>query len=682
MKLTTKIFRIFTFIFLAQLIAVGIWAYFMYSTKGDQLPESVVSSLTKVDNAILEGIVLQNKIGSKLARDLVAYKLLELNNVDSAIFLEASSLNEYRLKMELRNCINYQDVTVCSTSNNVAVSLIPLRFGKTIVGHLKLEKSLKIVKELNQKVLYTVGLTILVVFLINCFSLVVIWWRFLKPETARLIRAIENKKRDPGIIVEEYKKIQDIFLDVISNVKEAEAQLQKASFATQVAHDIRSPLEVLKSLKDEMDPLPEASKRRLLLSILRIEEIAYNLLKSRKEIAENELHSNSENLSSIILSTVMEKQIEYRFSPHIRINEVLGSDALDAFSMINKSALKSILSNLINNAVESLKSTNGKVEIYLESDATKNLIVVRDSGPGIPTELWNKLFMNGFTTKEEGNGLGLFSAKREIESEGGSIHFETELDKGTSFIITLPKSTKSAIAISTINTYSYQSIIILDDDPSFHEVWTTRLSEIKSKIVHIYSVKEMLSKYQSLDSNVLLLSDFELMDDKCDGIDIILQFNHAKHSVLVTARSDETAILDRCEHSGIKLLPKSLVNYVKVLNDLQVTTDVVFSVILIDDDRLIHLNWKMFCKKNQIGFKGFMSIAEFLAASLTLDKSSTIFIDSNLSDGVKGEIESEKIFKLGFFNLYLATGYEKNSIQKPHWIKDVLSKSPEHLKGK
>ena len=102
-------------------------------------------------------------------------------------------------------------------------------------------------------------------------------------------------------------------------------------------------------------------------------------------------------------------------------------------------------------------------------------------------------------------------------------------------------------------------------------------------------------------------------------------------------------------------------------------------IVLIDDDKLVHLNWKSHCKRSGLEFSGFMSVSEFLAASSTFDKASRIYIDSNLGDGVKGEIESEKIFALGFLNLYLATGYEKDSIQKPVWIKEIFSKSPENI---
>ena len=83
------------------------------------------------------------------------------------------------------------------------------------------------------------------------------------------------------------------------------------------------------------------------------------------------------------------------------------------------------------------------------------------------------------------------------------------------------------------------------------------------------------------------------------------------------------------------------------------------TIVLIDDDRLVHLNWSSYCKKNGLQFHGFKSIAQFIAFSTGIDKASKIYIDSNLEDGIKGEIESEKIFNLGYLNLYLATGYHR-----------------------
>ena len=75
----------------------------------------------------------------------------------------------------------------------------------------------------------------------------------------------------------------------------------------------------------------------------------------------------------------------------------------------------------------------------------------------------------------------------------------------------------------------------------------------------------------------------------------------------------------------------------------------------------------------------FKSIFEFLSASKNFNRKTRIYIDSNLGEGIRGEIESEKIFLAGFINLFLATGLEKDSIQRPLWIKDIYSKSPESI---
>lgn len=53
MNLTTKIFKIFTYIFIAQLAVVGLWAMSLYSSDDEQYPHSVISSLTKVDRSIV-----------------------------------------------------------------------------------------------------------------------------------------------------------------------------------------------------------------------------------------------------------------------------------------------------------------------------------------------------------------------------------------------------------------------------------------------------------------------------------------------------------------------------------------------------------------------------------------------------------------------------------------------------
>ena len=63
-----------------------------------------------------------------------------------------------------------------------------------------------------------------------------------------------------------------------------------------------------------------------------------------------------------------------------------------------------------------------------------------DNGPGIPAEVQEKIFRPNFTTKSNGNGLGLAISKRIVEGSNGRIEFETS-EKGTTFYVYIKKST-------------------------------------------------------------------------------------------------------------------------------------------------------------------------------------------------------------------------------------------------
>jgi len=462
----------------------------------------------------------------------------------------------------------------------------------------------------------------------------------------------------------------------------SEAEISNVRLATQLAHDIRSPLEALKSLKEEMSSLPELSRKRAQLIINRIEEITYNLLKTYKNSSQN-CGIRTEELLGLVSSVMIEKQIEYR-SHEIEFKEEHSSNAYGLFSKISRNTLKCIISNFVNNGIESLNGDRGSIIISLSSKDDMNVITISDNGSGIPVEIRDNLFAKGYTTKKNGNGLGLFGAKNEIEAVGGRIEFTSQIGKGTDFVISLPKSETPDTFLEYINISDHDKIIVLDDDPAFHEVWDSRFVGHRSKVEHFYSINEILTKYSVLPKSILLLSDFDLMG-QMDGIELILKLHHSSKSVLVTARSEESAIQERCLKSGIKLLPKPLVNYVKIINESQNTketsrqSDQNIKVVLIDDDKFIHFNWSTYCQKHDLTFVGFKSVESFLAKTSNIDKNAHIFIDSNLDNELKGEVESEKIFKNGFINLYLATGYERESFAKPSWIKEIYSKSPNDI---
>lgn len=198
-----------------------------------------------------------------------------------------------------------------------------------------------------------------------------------------------------------------------------------------------------------------------------------------------------------------------------------------------------------------------------------------------------------------------------------------------------------------------------------------RFKGFNISLEHYYSAKDLLYALQVLPEKTLLLSDYELLGEETNGIDCIKRLNAFQHSLLITARADEQSIINSCTDNGIKILPKSLANDIEVFYKKPSS-----QVVLIDDDRLTHYSWKIAAKNCGISFTSFFSVQDFLNNSHNLSLDTAVYVDSDLGEGLRGEILSERISQLGFSELYLATSFSKSDFVKPVWIKDILGKQP------
>ena len=105
----------------------------------------------------------------------------------------------------------------------------------------------------------------------------------------------------------------------------------------------------------------------------------------------------------------------------------------------DKNHLLRVLNNLLKNAIQAIPEDRpGIISMELRKEENNAVIIVTDNGTGISEEKRDKVFVPNFTTKSSGTGLGLAMSKNIIESCYGSIYFETEVNKGTSFYVKLP----------------------------------------------------------------------------------------------------------------------------------------------------------------------------------------------------------------------------------------------------
>ena len=108
---------------------------------------------------------------------------------------------------------------------------------------------------------------------------------------------------------------------------------------------------------------------------------------------------------------------------------------------IPSEALVTITGNLIDNALDSMNKDTSKNEKELSlgiyTRPGELLIIVKDTGTGIPEEIKDKIFENGFSTKGEGRGIGLYHTKQLVSSLGGTITVESQVGTGTCFMVNL-----------------------------------------------------------------------------------------------------------------------------------------------------------------------------------------------------------------------------------------------------
>jgi signal transduction histidine kinase len=99
--------------------------------------------------------------------------------------------------------------------------------------------------------------------------------------------------------------------------------------------------------------------------------------------------------------------------------------------------LKQAVLNLVTNAMEAMK-TGGQLSMRVAAPGNQVTLEIADNGPGIPPEVRPKVFQLYFTTKERGSGIGLAMTYRAVQLHNGTIEFESETGRGTTFLLQFP----------------------------------------------------------------------------------------------------------------------------------------------------------------------------------------------------------------------------------------------------
>ena len=231
----------------------------------------------------------------------------------------------------------------------------------------------------------------------------------------------------------------------ISMRKKAERELLMAEklsmtgkIARSIAHEVRNPLTnlhlALEQLKEEISAEIVNDNIELYADIIernagRIDQLIKDMLNSSKP---KELDLEENDLNQILEDAIHLTSDRIKLQG-MRVRKNLQQDLPKL--MADQEKLKIAFLNIIVNAIEAMEVNEGILEVISLLENGKIKIVIQDNGKGIHKDDLKILFDPFFTGKRSGMGLGLTTTKNIINSHYGEIEVESEINKGTSFMI-------------------------------------------------------------------------------------------------------------------------------------------------------------------------------------------------------------------------------------------------------
>jgi len=309
--------------------------------------------------------------------------------------------------------------------------------------------------------------------------------------------------------IERYKYQTNLKLEQNRLNQERELNKQKLQFFTNVSHELKTPLSLLigplKKLREsdvndiERDELLDVMQRnsqrlmQLITQVLDFRKISNN--KFHLKLIEDDIAVMVANIVSDFDVAAKRKGLKINYSGPVRLKVWFDTEALEK-----------ILMNLLSNAIR--LTEKGSVFVTLQEVDSKVILSVEDTGPGIAKEDQERIFERFFQSSNKkysntwGTGIGLALTKELVELHRGCIKLESQINKGSRFIVEFCVD-KSQFEASDFSELASVKKVEKPDKYISEETFKVRENENKSRSVLLIEdnddlrdfVKNMLKAY-------------------------------------------------------------------------------------------------------------------------------------------------------------------------------------------
>jgi two-component system nitrogen regulation sensor histidine kinase NtrY len=250
---------------------------------------------------------------------------------------------------------------------------------------------------------------------------------------------IEANSREINSLINAYNKMVDKLEDSATMLAQSEREQAWREMAKQVAHEIKNPLTPMRLTVQSFQRKFDANDPELKQKLNDYSKTLIQQIDTMSAVASafsNFASMPAQQNETLNVVQVVELALDIFNEDFI----VFKRNREYVISKIDRTQLIRIITNLVKNAIQSIPDEQEEKKVLVSVNEVENdvIITVEDNGIGIESDNIEHIFQPKFTTKTSGMGLGLGIIKNIIENYKGTITFETELGKGTTFFVSLP----------------------------------------------------------------------------------------------------------------------------------------------------------------------------------------------------------------------------------------------------
>lgn len=282
-----------------------------------------------------------------------------------------------------------------------------------------------------------------------------------------------------------------------------------------IVHEINNPLSGIIGysqllLMRELDREVRSEIEKIYGESLRTSRIVRNLLDFARR-------RSTKAAGRVVLGKVLRKALELK-SHDLRVKNVsVHLDVADSLPPVNGDMhqLMQVFVNLVGNSEQAMYSSDrgGRISFEASSAGGTVSLVMRDTGPGIPEPLRERVFEPFFTTKDEGQGtgLGLALCREILRKQGASIQLLEPDGEGAAFLLTfkiVPAHAAATVRVPRRRTARVKGrrVVVVEDDPVCRSL-VTEAFERSGNVVNAFDRSDAALKHLTNHIADVIISD-------------------------------------------------------------------------------------------------------------------------------------------------------------------------------